>query len=171
MPNSTAPHSQSRPRRSLNRPLPGSPRRWRPFTEDEVGWWPITFSDLVLLLFCFFVLWHVSDKQRAVAAARVVQPIPTRSGATAALTDVPLSPAPEPAAETVLPADRKGALQTRTNPTDTALLTIRDPRSAIHNPPAPALLTEQPEPALLPSVPVPRPDTGSPAADFDWQNM
>lgn len=38
-------------------------RRWRAPAEDEHPWWTITFSDLVLLLLCFVVLWHISEKQ------------------------------------------------------------------------------------------------------------
>lgn len=38
-------------------------RRWRAPAEDEHPWWTITFSDLVLLLLCFVILWHLSEKQ------------------------------------------------------------------------------------------------------------
>ena len=40
-------------------PLP----RWRTPEEREGNSWSITFSDLVLLLLCFVVLWHVADKR------------------------------------------------------------------------------------------------------------
>lgn len=62
------------PRSPRPRPAPSAGaaplRRWRPPTDDEIGWWPITFSDLVLLLLCFVVLWHVSEKRREHVAAR-----------------------------------------------------------------------------------------------------
>jgi hypothetical protein len=38
-------------------------RRWRTPAEDENSWWSITFSDLVLLLLCFVILWHLSEKR------------------------------------------------------------------------------------------------------------
>ena len=38
--------------------------------EEESNWWSITFSDLVLLLLCFVVLWHIADKRRAQMLAR-----------------------------------------------------------------------------------------------------
>jgi len=41
-------------------PLP----RWRVPDEGEGSWWSVTFSDLVLVLLCFVVLWHVADKRR-----------------------------------------------------------------------------------------------------------
>jgi len=40
-------------------------RRWRAPVEEEGNWWTITFSDLVLLLLCFVVLWHLADKRNA----------------------------------------------------------------------------------------------------------
>jgi chemotaxis protein MotB len=33
--------------------------------EEEGNWWSITFSDLVLLLLCFVVLWHIAEKRRS----------------------------------------------------------------------------------------------------------
>jgi len=38
--------------------------RWRVPEEGEGNWWSITFSDLVLVLLCFVVLWHIADKRR-----------------------------------------------------------------------------------------------------------
>jgi chemotaxis protein MotB len=38
-------------------------QRWRAPAEDENSWWSITFSDLVLLLLCFVILWHLSEKR------------------------------------------------------------------------------------------------------------
>jgi chemotaxis protein MotB len=49
------------------------PRRWRTPSDDDGGWWPITFSDLVLLLLCFFVLWHVAETKRQTTAAAQAQ--------------------------------------------------------------------------------------------------
>jgi chemotaxis protein MotB len=60
-------------------------------SEDETSWWSITFSDLVLLLFCFFVLWHVADKRRAVIAARTVIPAAAQATPSAAPIETPSS--------------------------------------------------------------------------------
>lgn len=60
----TSPHPPRRVSRQLEPPIV-QPRRWRAPEDDDVGWWPITFSDLVLLLLCFFVLWHVAEMRRA----------------------------------------------------------------------------------------------------------
>src|SRR5215471_10316154 len=49
--------------------------RWRAPVEDEVGSWPITFSDLVLLLLCFFILWHVAEKQHSARAVHSEPPL------------------------------------------------------------------------------------------------
>lgn len=45
-------------------------RRWRPPPEDENNWWSITFSDLVLLILCFVILWHMSEKRHLQLLAR-----------------------------------------------------------------------------------------------------
>lgn len=45
-------------------------RRWRTPAEDENNWWSITFSDLVLLLLCFVVLWHLSEKRQLQSIVR-----------------------------------------------------------------------------------------------------
>lgn len=59
----------SQPQRPITYSVPKlSPRR-HALVEDDIGSWPITFSDLVLLLLCFFVLYHVAEKQRWAAAS------------------------------------------------------------------------------------------------------
>jgi chemotaxis protein MotB len=73
-------------------------------SEDETSWWSITFSDLVLLLFCFFVLWHVADKQRAVTAARTAVPAATRATLPTAPIETPSSPPLEEVAQSSAPA-------------------------------------------------------------------
>jgi hypothetical protein len=57
--------------RTTEQPHAVPSRRWRAPVEDEVGVWPITFSDLVLLLLCFFVLWHVAEKRYSLSALPV----------------------------------------------------------------------------------------------------
>jgi chemotaxis protein MotB len=72
----SSPHSPSR-QRLASPSLNSTPiRRWRPPVEDDVGWWPITFSDLVLLLLCFVVLWHVAEKRRQKPQPQFPLPIP-----------------------------------------------------------------------------------------------
>jgi chemotaxis protein MotB len=60
-------HQRQRVTASQN---PNPLRRWRTPVEDESNWWSITFSDLVLLLLCFVVLWHLSEKRHAQLLAR-----------------------------------------------------------------------------------------------------
>lgn len=50
-------------------------RRWRAPAEEEHSWWTITFSDLVLLLLCFVILWHISEKRELLARAQKTIPL------------------------------------------------------------------------------------------------
>lgn len=126
MPLPTAPRPPSPLPHRPTPPFPGIPWRRQPPVEENEGWWSITFSDLVLLLFAFFVLWHIADKQRAVAVARTTHLAaaePQETGAPAAAPDLPApeplaetAPAPEPAvpppsAPLLTPAERPAPLQ------------------------------------------------------------
>lgn len=100
MPLPPVPRPPSPPHYSATTPFPGSPWRRHAPVEENDGWWSITFSDLVLLLFAFFVLWHVADKQRAVAVARATQRAAAASQETGEPAAAPELLAPEPLAET-----------------------------------------------------------------------
>ena len=41
--------------------------------EDETNGWALTFGDLVLLLLCFFVLWHMAEKQQLLAQIELAE--------------------------------------------------------------------------------------------------
>lgn len=71
--------------RTTEQPHAVPSRRWRAPVEDEVGVWPITFSDLVLLLLCFFVLWHVAEKRYSLSALPVKSTEPVLTGQQTAL--------------------------------------------------------------------------------------
>jgi len=170
----TSSPSASPPGRPPRHSPAGAPRRWHLPAEDDTGWWSITFSDLVLLLFCFFVLWHVADKRRVVAAARAIRHVPVQPGEAIAPAGGPLLSAPEPAAETVPPADT--GWQSRTGSTEISPLTTRNPPRpesstghAIRSPSEPAPPALQPEPPAPP--PEPHPATVGAEADSGWQEM
>jgi chemotaxis protein MotB len=54
-------------------------RRWRAPAEDENSWWSITFSDLVLLILCFVILWHLSEKRHLQLLVRSQETTPPQS--------------------------------------------------------------------------------------------
>ena len=57
-------HHSTQSRQFMETPQRATPLpRWRTPEEREGNSWSITFSDLVLLLLCFVVLWHVADKR------------------------------------------------------------------------------------------------------------
>jgi chemotaxis protein MotB len=84
--------------------LPAAPlRRWRAPVDDEVTVWSITFSDLVLLLLCFFILWHVAEKRAWLSTLPVKSTEPVLTGQQTAL---PISP---PRESTLTSAEPRGA--------------------------------------------------------------
>jgi chemotaxis protein MotB len=100
MPQSPPPSQSQRMTESLH-PTPA--QHWRAPVDDDVGSWPITFSDLVLLLLCFFVLYHVAEKQHSARVSQVEPPpavqqtSPTFSPSqTTALTSVELLATAQP---------------------------------------------------------------------------
>jgi chemotaxis protein MotB len=112
-------------------------------TEDDIGWWPITFSDLVLLLLCFVVLWHVAEKKRMGKAL----PPPTQ----------PTAPPPAPLA----PEIRSWSFSPEIKP---AL--AEEPLEPL---PAPAPHTVIEEPEQLSSVPTSSPPPST--ANTNWQAL
>jgi flagellar motor protein MotB len=126
----------------------------------------------VLLLLCFFVLWHISDKQRAVTAARATPSIPTE-------VEEPTSPADAPqlltlqsiADTTSRSSDVQGQPQGGTNLATASPPEIRNPQSAIRNPDAAPVSNEQPEPAPLPFAPEQPSVTLDSVTHSGWQNM
>lgn len=125
--------------------LPVTPlRRLHATAEDEVGWWSITFSDLVLLLLCFVVLWHVAEKQRMLKAA---VPLPTTT--------------PQPAAA-VAPEIHTWSVQQEVAPTSAPELPDDQPKSP------PAVPASEPQEELLLSTPQ---DTQPPPVNTNWQEL
>ncbi len=75
-------------------------RRWRAPVEDDVTVWSITFSDLVLLLLCFFILWHVVEKRAWLSTLPVKSTEPALIGQQTAL---PVAPPRESASTSAEP--------------------------------------------------------------------
>lgn len=121
------------------------PRRFHAAAEDEVGWWSITFSDLVLLLLCFVVLWHVAEKQRMLKAAASLS-----------------ATAPQPAAS-VAPDIRNWSFQQEVIPTSAPELLDDQPKP----PPAAAVPASEPPEELLLSTPHNTP----PPPNTNWQEL
>ena len=98
----------SSPHSAQQRQFPTTPQRttsfprWRAPVEEEGNWWSITFSDLVLILLCFVVLWHMAEKQRQPEAVLSQEPAATQRVATSEEPEVTIQfnaePDPDPEA-------------------------------------------------------------------------
>lgn len=119
------------PKYTLPSTPPASPRWGGPSQAGEEGesWWPLIFSDLVLLLFCFFVIWHVADKRRAGVAAQALRPVPLQPPATVS-DSAPSLPAAKPRRETV------------SDPDPLQLIAVPEPASVPSKPVQPLTRTE-----------------------------
>src|SRR5581483_12124874 len=104
------------------------PRRWRTPTDDDVGWWPITFSDLVLLLLCFFVLWHVAETKRQTTTAAQAQSSPPSQLPEQAPLAGQQEPLPSPEAITSEPGEQPPS------PLEPPALFPPPPQTSIHSP-------------------------------------
>lgn len=144
MPSSTSiVQSRVRPKEQL----PATPlRRLHAAAEDDVGWWSITFSDLVLLLLCFVVLWHVAEKQRLEAT---VPPV-------AATTP---SPAP------VAPEIHSWSVHQEVSPTS-----VKESQDNQPAPPPPRQASEPPQESIL-SEPQDTQDTQLASVNTNWQEL
>ena len=49
------------------------PQRIAVPVEDETSGWALTFGDFVLLLLCFFVVWHMTEKQQLLAQIELAE--------------------------------------------------------------------------------------------------
>lgn len=78
-------------------------QRWRTPGGEEGSWWSITFSDLVLLLLCFVVLWHVAEKRHSQRLALSQETAASHSREIQDVPEVTAQVGAEPDAKITLP--------------------------------------------------------------------